>query len=39
MFVCDLGGSVYAVDVETGKKTVVHRDEGSYTGITTLAQA
>ncbi|EGO51350.1 hypothetical protein NEUTE1DRAFT_132332 [Neurospora tetrasperma FGSC 2508] len=36
IFVCDLGGSVYAVDVETGKKTVVHRDEGSYTGLVTL---
>ena len=39
IFVCDLGGSVYAVDVETGKKTVVHRDEGSYTGLVTLPQA
>ncbi|KAK1773872.1 hypothetical protein QBC45DRAFT_426548 [Copromyces sp. CBS 386.78] len=39
IFVCDLGGSVYAVDVETGKKTVVHHDEGSYTGLVTLPEA
>lgn len=39
IFVSDLGGSVYSVDVETGKKTVVHRDEGSYTGIVTLPEA
>ncbi|KAK3396683.1 hypothetical protein B0T20DRAFT_442759 [Sordaria brevicollis] len=39
IFVSDLGGSVYAVDVKTGKKTVVHRDEGSYTGIVTLPEA
>ncbi|CCC05422.1 unnamed protein product [Sordaria macrospora k-hell] len=39
IFVSDLGGSIYSVDVETGKKTVVHQDEGSYTGIVTLPEA
>ncbi|MBE3044613.1 hypothetical protein IMZ48_19020 [Candidatus Bathyarchaeota archaeon] len=33
VYVADLGGSVYAVDLDTREKTVVHRDDGSYTGI------
>lgn len=34
VYVTDLGGSVYAVDMDTWEKSVVHTDEGSYTGIT-----
>ncbi|KAK4183952.1 hypothetical protein QBC35DRAFT_77161 [Podospora australis] len=33
VFVTDLGGSVYIVDVETRKKEVLFTDDGSYTGI------
>ncbi|KAK4163382.1 hypothetical protein QBC43DRAFT_213092 [Cladorrhinum sp. PSN259] len=33
VFVTDLGGSVYSVNVETGKKEVLVSDDGSYTGI------
>ena len=32
-FVADLGGSVYSVNVDSGAKTVLLRDDGCYTGI------
>ncbi|KAK0702999.1 hypothetical protein B0T26DRAFT_876182 [Lasiosphaeria miniovina] len=33
IFVTDLGRSVYSVDVDSGAKTVLHSDDGCYTGI------
>ncbi|KAK4155077.1 hypothetical protein C8A00DRAFT_32068 [Chaetomidium leptoderma] len=33
VFVTDLGGSVYQVDLKTGEKKVIHSDGGCYTGI------
>ncbi|KAK3331462.1 hypothetical protein B0H66DRAFT_487607 [Apodospora peruviana] len=35
-FVTDLGGSVYRVDLVSGEKTVIHCDDGCYTGIASL---
>ncbi|KAK0653100.1 hypothetical protein B0T16DRAFT_444152 [Cercophora newfieldiana] len=37
-YVTDLGGSVWKVDLKSGKKEVVFSDDGCYTGICTLAQ-
>jgi hypothetical protein len=34
IFVSDLGGSVYSVNVDSGVKTVLFADAGAYTGIT-----
>ncbi|KAJ4300647.1 hypothetical protein N0V88_003332 [Collariella sp. IMI 366227] len=34
IFVTDLGGSLYSVNVDTGVKTVLLNDDGCYTGIT-----
>ena len=33
VFVADLGGSLYSVNVDNGTTTVLHRDDGCYTGI------
>lgn len=33
-YIADLGGSIYSVDLASGEKTVIHTDNGSYTGIT-----
>ncbi|KAK3372730.1 cytochrome P450 [Podospora didyma] len=37
VFVTDLGGSVYSVDMDNGAKTVLHSDDGCYTGIATVS--
>lgn len=34
IYLTDLGGSLYRVDMDGSNKTVLHKDEGSYTGIT-----
>jgi hypothetical protein len=34
VFVADLGGSLYSINVDSKTKTVLHRDDGCYTGIT-----
>jgi len=36
VYVTDLGGSVYRVDLKTRENKVIHSDEGSYTGIAML---
>lgn len=33
VYVTDLGGGVYEVDVDTGKKATIYRDNACYTGI------
>lgn len=34
IYLSDLGGSLYRVDMDGSNKTVLHSDEGSYSGIT-----
>ncbi|GLB06634.1 hypothetical protein AtubIFM57258_001945 [Aspergillus tubingensis] len=38
VYVADLGGSMYCVDLEDGEKKVVWRDEGCYTGVALVSE-
>ncbi|GKZ90253.1 hypothetical protein AnigIFM59636_001933 [Aspergillus niger] len=39
VYVADLGGSMYCVDLQNGEKKVMWRDEGCYTGVALVSAA